>query len=310
MALVEAGFRESIDSQVELIQETARWVLESPGKRLRPGLVFLSAGNNGASEHSLVQYALAVELTHTASLVHDDVLDESRTRRGRPTVNWQWGNEIALLLGDYFFAKSANAVARTRDARMIELLADATAAVCEGEMLELLTAGSPHMSVEDYYQRVGLKTARLMAAACEGGGTLANFPDSAVVALRRYGQSIGLVFQVVDDILDLTADEAVLGKPVGSDLRQGLLTLPIILAMEADAECRQAVAQAMASEAPGRPGVDHALALVRASPAVEQAYQEAVRLNEEAKAYLEAVPAPEVRAALAQVADHLLRRER
>ncbi len=307
---MDQRFREAIDSQVALIQETASYVLASQGKRLRPGLVLLSAGNNGASPESLVQYALAVELTHTASLVHDDVLDESRTRRGKPTVNWQWGNEVALLLGDYFFAKSANAVARTRDARMIELLADATAAVCEGEMLELFTAGSPNLGVEDYYQRVGLKTARLMAAACEGGATLANFDPQVVANLRRYGQSIGLVFQVVDDILDLTADEAVLGKPVGSDLRQGLLTLPIILAMEDDERCRKAVEDALAGEGPNDPRVDYALEVVRASPAVERAHQEAVRLNEQAKRCLEDVPSAEVRASLAQVADHLLRRDR
>ncbi|MDE3078037.1 MAG: polyprenyl synthetase family protein, partial [Chloroflexota bacterium] len=231
LGAVERRFQAAVNSRVDLVAETSGYILNSPGKRLRPALAFLAADNREDIVDKLVLWGLTVELTHTASLVHDDLLDEAPLRRGVPTLNAKWGSQIALLVGDFFFAKVAAALAELDDSRCISLIAETIGNVCEGETFELINAHRSDVGLEDYLERIELKTATLLSASCQGGAILAGRADDEIQAFREYGQYLGLVFQVVDDILDVTADETKLGKAVGTDLRQGLATLPILYAL-------------------------------------------------------------------------------
>jgi len=288
LGFVEQRFQSIANSKVDLVEETSGYILNTPGKRLRPALVFLAADNKSEALDKLVLWALTVELTHTASLVHDDLLDEAPLRRGIPTLNAKWGNNIALLVGDFFFAKVAATLAELDDSRLISLIAETIGSVCEGETWELLTARKANVTVEDYLRRIELKTATLLATSCQGGALLGGRSDEEVHAFRQFGHYIGLVFQVVDDILDVTADETKLGKAVGTDLRQGLATLPILYALN-DGINPAPIVTVLESETSREEDILEALDLVRRSTAIERSYAYAEQLNRQARESLAGV---------------------
>ena len=180
--------------------------------------------------------AASVELLHTATLVHDDVIDKASTRRGRATVNSAFHNATTVMLGDYLFAHAADQVVRTNNLRVVQLFTDTLMVMAKGEIRQDIAAYDSRLEIQDYLNRIGGKTASLFATACEGGAMVSGQPEQAVHALREYGYNFGMAFQIVDDILDFTGDEAEMGKPVGSDLMQGTLTLPALLLMERLAE--------------------------------------------------------------------------
>lgn len=282
LGVIEERFQSIVNSKVDLVEETSAYILTSPGKRLRPALVLLAADNRADVMNKLILWGLTVELTHTASLVHDDLLDEAPTRRGLPTLNAKWGNNIALLVGDFFFAKVAATLAELDDSRLISLIAETIGNVCEGETFELINAHRPDISVDDYLRRIDLKTATLLAASCQGGAMLGGRPDNEVSAFRQYGHYLGLVFQVIDDILDVTADEAKLGKAVGTDLRQGLATLPILFALN-DGINPAPIVAVLEQRTDREEDILHALDLVRGSTAIERAYAYADDINRKAR---------------------------
>ncbi len=232
MILVE-DLLESI-KQVELapLKRMLDHALEARGKRLRPALVLLAGSLGDYNLNRLVPLGAAIELLHTASLVHDDVVDGAMSRRGRPTTNAVFDNAITVLLGDYMFANAAEMVTRTGSLAVTRLFALALMKMTSGELDQDAAAFDVGKDVQQYLWRIGGKTAALIANATEGGSLLGGCDERTVEALRTYGYSLGMAFQIVDDILDFTGDEELMGKPVGSDLLEGTVTLPGLLFLE------------------------------------------------------------------------------
>ncbi|MFN2390268.1 MAG: polyprenyl synthetase family protein [Actinomycetota bacterium] len=233
---VERLLRETAGrSDHPLVSEASLHLLEAGGKRLRPALVMLAArsGEPGRRESDLA--AAAVELVHLATLYHDDVIDGTETRRGVPTAHAKWGVNVAVLAGDYLFACGC-ALGAEAGGEVSAILADAIAEVCEGEIVETTVLGDPHRRVDDYLSVIEQKTAALFRGSCELGAATSAADGSARRALVTYGHNLGLAFQVVDDLLDLTGDPAVTGKTPGTDLKEGVFTAPVLLACEREPE--------------------------------------------------------------------------
>lgn len=232
LALVEATFDSLRQVDYAPLSEMLEIVLAGGGKLIRPALTLLAGRFGKYDLDLLVPLAASVELLHTASLVHDDVIDNAATRRGRPTANSAFHNSTTVMLGDYMFAHAADQVARTGNIRVIRLFSGTLMMMTRGEIGQDLTAYDSRQTVRDYLSRIGGKTASLFATACQGGAVVAEEREEWVEALRTYGYNFGMAFQIVDDILDFTGDESEMGKPVGSDLMQGTLTLPSLLLMD------------------------------------------------------------------------------
>lgn len=214
------------------LSELLGCALGSGGKRIRPALTLLSGKFYNYNLDYLLPMAVAVELLHTATLIHDDVIDKSNVRRGRPTINSVWGEEKAILLGDYMFSKAGEICASTRNLRVIKLFSQTMATISDGELNQSFAAFNLEQNREQYLNQISKKTASLFVLAVESGAILSKAPGWSVNSLREYGYNLGIAFQIVDDILDFTSTEKKLGKPVGSDLAQGTLTLPAILLIE------------------------------------------------------------------------------
>jgi geranylgeranyl pyrophosphate synthase len=230
---VDATFQDRATSGLDILNSASMHALGSPGKRLRTALTLLSGKLNSYHFDKLLPLSVAFEMVHLATLIHDDIVDNAMTRRGNPTVNSLWGNNIAILLGDYYFAKTAGLIADINDNRIDHLFSDTVATVCEGTIMEIMTAGRVDLTVENYYEKISHKTACLIAACCKGGAIVSEASQEEIGLLYEYGMNLGIAFQIIDDILDYTEDETTIGKPVGNDLRQGMVTLPLIYALQA-----------------------------------------------------------------------------
>jgi geranylgeranyl pyrophosphate synthase len=229
---VDLTFKTRATSGLDILNSASMHALSSPGKRLRTALTLLSGKMNIYRLDKLLLLSVAFEMTHLATLIHDDIVDKSLTRRGNPTVNALWGDEVAILLGDYYFAKTAGLIADIEDPRIDHLFSDTVATVCEGTILELMTAGQANLTLQSYYEKISRKTACLIAACCKGGAIISGASDEEVQWLYDYGLNLGIAFQIIDDILDYTEDQSTIGKPAGNDLRQGMVTLPLIYALQ------------------------------------------------------------------------------
>jgi octaprenyl-diphosphate synthase len=230
LAAVGALLERELISPDPFIGELVRHVLATPGKMIRPALVCLSAKAAGGAGEARLWIAGAVELIHVASLIHDDIIDASDVRRGAATVNALWGNQIAVLLGDYLFAKAFDLLSRVRDPQVSLAMAAASVEMSQAEILQIKYGAEPHDDEDVYFRIIRGKTAQLFSAACRSGGLAAGNPDAAE-ALGRYGLEWGMAFQITDDALDLTSREEHLGKPIHSDIRGGKVTLPVIRAL-------------------------------------------------------------------------------
>ena len=230
---VDATFQERATSGLDILNSASMHALGSPGIRLRTALTLLSGKLNSYYFDKLLPLSVAFEMVHLATLLHDDIVDNAMTRRGNPTVNALWGNSIAILLGDYYFAKTAGLIADINDNRIDHLFSDTVATVCEGTIMEIMTAGRVDLTVENYYEKISHKTACLIAACCKGGAIVSGASQEEIRLLYEYGLNLGIAFQIIDDILDYTADQTTIGKPAGNDLRQGMVTLPLIYALQA-----------------------------------------------------------------------------
>ncbi len=229
---VDVTFQERATSGLDILNSASMHALGSQGKHVRMALTLLAGKLNTYRFDKLLLLSVAFEMTHLASLIHDDIVDDAKTRRGKPTVNALWGDKIAILLGDYYFAKTAGLIADIKDHRIDQLFSDTVATVCEGSILEMMSAGSIDLSLEAYYEKIKHKTACLIAACSEGGAIVSGASDQQVELLSQYGMNLGMAFQIVDDILDYTEDQSTIGKPAGNDLRQGMITLPLIYALQ------------------------------------------------------------------------------
>ncbi len=307
MSRVDALIRSRLASDVALIHQIAEYIIGAGGKRLRPMLHVLAARAAGYHGDESVTLAAVIEFIHTATLLHDDVVDDSALRRGRKTANAVWGNAASVLVGDFLYSRAFQLMVELDRMRVMRILADTTNAIAEGEVLQLLNIGNPDTDEAAYLRVIERKTAVLFAAATELGGVLAGLPAAQEQALRRYGMELGFAFQIADDLLDFVADSTALGKNVGDDLAEGKPTLPVIYALQSAAPA-QAAALRRAIRSGGLESLDAVVAALRDSGAVERTRERARRHAAAAHAALAALPASPWREALATLADYAVER--
>ncbi len=284
-------------------------LLGSGGKRLRPALALAAYGffAEPASAEAIA-VAAAVETLHTATLVHDDLIDGAAVRRGRTTLNAVWGKGAVVLAGDYLFARAAGFAAETESVPVVQLFADTLRIICEGELRQLFSSRQWRQSKETYYPRIFAKTASLFASATRSGAILGGASVEQEQALYDYGYHVGMAFQIVDDILDYSGDEATLGKPVGGDLRQGIVTLPFYYFLQTQPDPEPIIARLEASGDGDGDGIGEIVAQIRTSDAIAQAFEEARDLAAQAKADLARLPACPFQVPLAELADFTVSR--
>lgn len=291
------------------IPEVTAHLVEAGGKRLRPMLTLAAARLLGYQGDNHVKLAATVEFIHTATLLHDDVVDESQRRRGRPTANLLWDNKSSVLVGDYLFARSFQLMVETGSLRVMDILANASAVIAEGEVLQLTAAQDLRTTEAIYLTVVRGKTAALFAAATEVGGVIAGAPEAQVDALRTYGDALGIAFQIVDDLLDYGGAAAVIGKNTGDDFRERKLTLPVIKAVAlADAEERAFWVRVIEKGDQREGDLDHAMALMTRHGAMEAARTEALGWAAQARAALTVLPDHPLRQMLDDLADYVVAR--
>lgn len=303
---VEAVLREQPAELHETIGEAVDHLVSGGGKRIRPALALLSAHLCGADIDRAIPASAAVELLHTATLVHDDLIDGALVRRGIHTLNATWRPAAAVLVGDYIFARAADLAARADSVRLMRRFAETLMVICSGEVRQMTQEGTGRLVREEYERRIYAKTASLIALSAEIGAILAESDEQTAKALLTYGEWLGLAFQVVDDVLDFVADERTLGKPVGSDLRHGLVTLPVLLFLERnpdDPAVQRALTGSLSQEA-----VREAVQSVAESSAIEQAMETARRYADQARAALGGVAASPYRTALLDLVDFTVQR--
>jgi len=304
--LVDRAIDALRDLNYEPMAEMLDLVLTARGKRLRPALSLLAGKFGRYRPNLLISLAAAIELLHTATLVHDDVIDNATTRRGRPTANSVLRNTTTVMLGDYMFAHAADFVASTGNIDVVRLFSQTVMTIARGEIGQDMTAYDTRQTVREYLQRIGGKTASLFATACQGGALLGEADKSRVAALRDYGHNLGMAFQIVDDILDFVGDEEEMGKPVGSDLIQGTLTLPSLLLLERypkNNPIRKLFARRRRDEY-----LAQAVEMIRQSDIPRESYQMAKSFASEAEQALTALPRNAARRTLRDIVTYVLER--
>lgn len=303
---VETRMRQSTDAHHPALGTALEHLLASGGKRIRPAVVLLGGALLDAPPDRIVTLAAAIEMLHTATLVHDDLIDGALFRRGIPTLNAQWTSGATVLTGDYVFARAAHLAAQTSSLPVVEAFARTLMTIVNGEISQLFRIQLPQ-TPEAYQERIYAKTASLFELAAHGPAMLAPASPPDAEAMRRYGYSVGVAFQIVDDVLDFVGQSKDIGKPVGSDLRHGIVTLPIFLfhQLHPDDELARL---AIAGEALPDDQVDRLVAAVRASDAIEQSLEEARRMVDQASLALEGLPDRPQRAALLELGRYVVQR--
>jgi len=293
-------------SPPRFLDELLEHVLQPTGKRLRPAVTLLASKLHSGDGRNAEIMAAAVELLHIASMVHDDTVDNSYIRRGKATVNRVWGRNAAVLVGDYVFAISATVVCDTGNIRVIRRFAEAIMDLSAGELNEIASAYSLSQTRDDYFQRIYQKTASLFSTAAEAGAALSGAPEDTAKAMERFGRNLGLAFQIVDDILDFDAIGDEIGKPVGSDLAQGIMTLPVIIAVERGGPDGPLARFLGGSGKVGR--TEEAVAAVQDPAVINESYEIAARYSDEAIESLATIKSSPARDALEAVASYALHR--
>lgn len=305
---VDKELQKIIKTRDPLLTETSAHLLNAGGKRLRPAFALVAGKTYQYKPETLVPLAMALELIHMASLVHDDVIDDSYTRRGIPTVKANWGDQISIYTGTYLFAQSLILIARCDNPVISRVLADISVKMCEGEIQQIVSTFDPGQNIKDYFYRIKRKTALLIAASCQLGAVACGAPDYHVRALARYGHYLGMAFQITDDVLDFTASEKVLGKPVGSDLRQGIVTLPVIFAL-AESPDRRRLAEIIGNREKKEGEVLEAIKIIRECGAIEKAIAVSNCYLVKAKKELKYLPPGRAVDSLAVIADYIGKRK-
>ncbi len=311
LATVEARLRQAIHSPVPVVPEVFLHTVDAGGKRVRPALSLLASRALGQVSEATFDVAVSMELTHLASLIHDDVIDDGGHRRGRLTANRVWGNKSAVLVADYLHAVVYRLICNRCGPAVLVRLSETVARMVEGELAQMYNEGSLEVGEPLYYRMIGDKTASLMALSCELGALVSGADNAVVEAFRDYGDKVGLAFQIVDDLLDLTGDEERLGKPVGNDIRCGRLTLPFIHALQQAGPTAHEALRALICRADlDAAGIRAARDLVEESGGVDYAIRAAERLAEEARAALPTGIDAEAREALEALTHYIVSRTR
>src|SRR6266511_2932752 len=300
---VEASLEKAVRADYEILGEAAFHLLSAGGKRLRPMLVLLSGYFGDRTAPRLVPGSVAIELTHVATLYHDDVMDEADSRHGVPSVNAQWGNSVAILSGDYLFAR-ASEISADLGAEVTRLLARTIAMVCDGQIRDVSTSGSLSQTEDGYMETIRRKTAALIATSCRLGGMLSDAPPEHVDLLERFGEALGMRFQLSNDIMDVTATEEELGKPPGQDLRQGVYTLPVLYALQDDRRGRE-LAELLSGGPPQGELLDRALRLVASEGSLRPARAAVTREVRRAREVAAELPAGPAKDALLNLTEYL-----
>src|SRR6056297_240901 len=291
------------------IPEVTAHLVEAGGKRLRPLLTLASADLCGYAGEYDVHLAATVEFIHTATLLHDDVVDESAQRRGRPTANLLWDNKSSVLVGDYLFARAFQLMVETGSLRVLDILSNASATIAEGEVLQLSAARDLRTDEDIYLQVVRGKTAALFSAATEVGGVIAGVPEAQIKALFDYGDALGIAFQIADDLLDYQGESKATGKNVGDDFRERKLTLPVIKAVAAASEDERAFWKRTIEKGDQREGdLEEALRLLDLHGALEQTRQDALGWAARARDAITSLPSHPVRDMLSDLSDYVVAR--
>ncbi len=301
MQAVDAVIRRRLHSDVVLVRQVAEYIVAGGGKRMRPALVLLAAGALGYKGTNHHELAAVVEFIHTATLLHDDVVDESALRRGRDTAHALFGNAASVLVGDFLYSRAFQMMVGVGSMRVMEVLADATNTIAEGEVLQLMNCHNADIGVGDYLQVIRYKTAKLFQAAGRLGAILGGASAAVEDDLARYGMHLGTAFQLVDDVLDYSGDEAETGKHLGDDLAEGKPTLPLIHVLRHGTPA-QAACVRRAIEEGGREEFADVLAAVRATGALEAARSQAEAEIAIAVAALDGIPASKYKDALLELA--------
>jgi octaprenyl-diphosphate synthase len=306
---VERQFKKDLESNVPLIRKVGEYVLASGGKRIRPAMLLLAARlcNYEGSRH--IPLASVVEFIHTATLLHDDVVDSANLRRGLASANSLWGNEASVLVGDFLFSKSFSLMVADGDLNILRVLADATTRIAEGEVLQLICTSDVAMTEERYIEVVACKTAVLLAAASQAGAIIGKATPEEEAALAAFGMDLGIAFQLMDDTLDYVADEKEFGKSIGHDLEEGKITLPLIETLrKCSNDDRELIAEIVVKEELDPEDFDTVFELVKKSGGIEYTVQRAKAYIASAKAHLEIFDESPVRAAMFRLADYVIAR--
>lgn len=311
LILVERHLKTIFSSSAKIVTMVGEHIMGGGGKRLRPLFLLLSANLAKHRDEDRIALASIIEAIHTASLLHDDVVDGAEIRRGKPTSHVMWGNQIIILIGDFLYANALRLAVLRKNQRIMETLSEATTMMTEGEIIQLNRVADPEMTEEEYFRIISAKTGALISAACRIGGILGRLPAEQEDALAGFGLKTGIVFQMVDDILDYMAEEKELGKKLGKDLDEGKITLPIIYLLDMSAgreaeEIKGIIKQGKSEES----GLKRILHLLGEYNSIEKSVRVARGLVAEAKKELDLFPDSAEKEALLQMADYAISRDR
>jgi len=311
LLLVEEVLRENFSSKIRTIDDVGTHILGGGGKRLRPTLVLLVADMLGYEGSKDVIYGAVVEFIHTATLVHDDIIDDSAVRRGRSSINFSWGNHLSVLVGDYLYMHAMKMALDEGNLEILKALSNATIQMIEGEILGLESNGRADLSIDEYFEIVHRKTAALFGASCTIPAILTGASDAEVDALRTYGENLGVCFQLIDDLLDFTSSTEILGKPALSDLKEGKLTLPVLLALPhcSDAD-RRVVERVVTERQLSEADEDEILRMIAQHNTIERTREIAREYADRARAAISRFAPSSSRDALDTALDFVVVRER
>lgn len=308
MAAVNAEIRQRLDSEVVLINQLSHYIIDSGGKRLRPLIVLLAARALGYTGKAHITLAAIIEFIHTATLLHDDVVDASEMRRGQSSANAVWGNEASVLVGDFLYSRAFEMMVEVGSLRIMEILACTTNTIAEGEVMQLLNCHDPDTTEERYIQVIRSKTAKLFEAASQLGAVLVQSPATLEQAMANYGMHLGTAFQLVDDALDYTQDSDTLGKNVGDDLAEGKPTLPLIHAMRhGDKTQRQLIRKAI--ENGGLEQIDAVVSAIESTGSITYTARQAEDAAALAREAIAALPETSYKEALIALAHYSVHRD-
>lgn len=305
---MEAAIEAALVTRDRLVGEVSTHLLRAGGKRIRPALVLLAAKFPGYQLERVMPVAVAAELIHMATLVHDDVVDKAAVRRGMPTVNAQWNNQVSVLTGDYLFARAFSILAQTGNPRVVQRMAEVVFEMSRGELVQMASYFDLHQSEADYMERIGQKTAYLLAECCRVGAIMGGGDEAAAEALYQYGLGVGLSFQIVDDLLDYTGSARTVGKPVCGDLKMGILTLPVLHALSQSPRAGQ-LRDLIASRNIGDAEIARVKEILEAAGSFEYARQKADHYLQRALGELARVPDLASRQTLQVLADFVINRQ-
>lgn len=311
MEIVEDFIQEQIDGFDRGLGKVAQEVLSSGGKRIRPMLVLVSGLAGDFDPHRLKKAAAALEFFHNATLVHDDIIDEARSRRGRSTVFSQFGEKLAALVGDFLFSQTSILLSSYGDVEVLNIMSETGVSLAVGELAQLRNLYQPNLDEKFYLKRARDKTASLFSSACKIGATICGASSSAIQLLGRYGESLGIAFQIFDDILDIEGKTEITGKPVGSDIRDGIVTLPLIYALkelESKLEARDRIMDIFGKRYSSEAEVGKAIGIIRQTGALARAKEAAFELVQEAKEIIHNFQDQELRLNLESIGEFVVNR--